>query len=421
MPQPPTCTTTQRRRQERNSNTALQVPTVPTVADPCTAGWLATDILLAEMWVNRVDQLVYSRGNTGIFQVGGFVVDQTRIVGKGGNVQHTTITAALNSIIDATAVKIYNILVFAGVYSETITMKPFVNIIGMGNDSGDTSLPSVVITQVDATILTPANSCVIQNCFLQITAKTAARSTILYNAAAALQFFMVKDCIINFNGFDASDIAVSLTSTGDVLNNVIFVDTQFVGQDSGNGTALGLVSGSNGDQVMLDRCRIDGTDVGITFSAQGNSLIDSGLSLKNCTITATTTTVATACSVNNTFVYVTMTNTALLTGNLLIDSTAATRTASVDATFSFIESFSLAVSGGTEQLLPSIAGIGTFFNMINTQFYGNTTSAANAAVADLPNNRDFSIHRNTVSGNVFLAYNNSGANFISTINLICQT
>jgi hypothetical protein len=37
-----------------------------------------------------------------------------------------------------------------------------------------------------------------------------------------------------------------------------------------------------------------------------------------------------------------------------------------------------------------------------------TTSNADPALADLPNNGNASIHRNTVSGNVFLAYNDGG-------------
>lgn len=61
------CTKVKRRRQEKILTVAGKVPTIPTVADHCTSGWLSTDIYKGEICINVADQIVYSRGDTGIF------------------------------------------------------------------------------------------------------------------------------------------------------------------------------------------------------------------------------------------------------------------------------------------------------------------------------------------------------------------
>lgn len=63
------CTKAKRRRQEKISTVAGVVPTVPTVADHCTNGWLATDIYKGEIFINTADNKAYTRGNAGIFEI----------------------------------------------------------------------------------------------------------------------------------------------------------------------------------------------------------------------------------------------------------------------------------------------------------------------------------------------------------------
>lgn len=65
------CTKAKRRRQEKISTVAGVVPTVPTVADHCTEGWLVTDIYKGEIFINTADNKAYTRGDSGIFEIGG--------------------------------------------------------------------------------------------------------------------------------------------------------------------------------------------------------------------------------------------------------------------------------------------------------------------------------------------------------------
>lgn len=60
-----------KRRKERTFTTAGIVPTVPTVANHCTTGWLSTDIYIGELVINTGDDKVFTRTQSGIVQIGG--------------------------------------------------------------------------------------------------------------------------------------------------------------------------------------------------------------------------------------------------------------------------------------------------------------------------------------------------------------
>ncbi len=59
------------RRQERRFTTTGQVPTVPTVADHKTTGWLDTDIYIGEIVINTADDKMYTRTAGGIVEITG--------------------------------------------------------------------------------------------------------------------------------------------------------------------------------------------------------------------------------------------------------------------------------------------------------------------------------------------------------------
>lgn len=65
------CEQITKRRRERQFTTAGVTPTVPTVADHCTSGWLSTDIYKGEIVINLADDAVYTRTDSGIVQIGG--------------------------------------------------------------------------------------------------------------------------------------------------------------------------------------------------------------------------------------------------------------------------------------------------------------------------------------------------------------
>lgn len=60
------CETKLERMQQKNTSTVARVPTVPTVVDSCTSGWLTTDIYEAELFINRADSRSFTRVTAGI-------------------------------------------------------------------------------------------------------------------------------------------------------------------------------------------------------------------------------------------------------------------------------------------------------------------------------------------------------------------
>lgn len=79
---------------------------------------------------------------------------ETVVVAKSGS-DFAAIQAAIDSITDASAAKPYLVWVAAGVYSETVTLKPFVHLLGAGQEAtlitsnvGDPGFPANVATLV---------------------------------------------------------------------------------------------------------------------------------------------------------------------------------------------------------------------------------------------------------------------------------
>lgn len=74
----------------------------------------------------------------------------------------------------------------------------------------------------------------------------------------------------------------------------------------------------------------------------------------------------------------------------------------------------LAITGGTGEI--TVVGTGNLdlsggghVLVNNIEFYGRTQTTGDPTTTELPNSGDLSIHKNTTSGNVYLAYNDGGA------------
>jgi hypothetical protein len=138
--------------------------------------------------------------------------------------QFTSIQSAINSITDASATKSYAVQVQSGIYNESITMKEYVDLVGVDRDS-------CIITQADATVITPASNSGLFNLSMKVTAPTAARAVIL--TALDLSNFTVKDCYIeNITGNYSHD-GLSLGQDGKTISN-IRIENNIIKNGQGN-------------------------------------------------------------------------------------------------------------------------------------------------------------------------------------------
>jgi len=103
-----------------------------------------------------------------------------------------TIQAAINSITDASASKRYAVLVYPGTYTEQITMKAYVDLVGMDRDS------CVIDYSATGTAVIPASNSTLANLSLKSLAG-ADSSDNKYGtvvATAALTDFTMEDCYL---------------------------------------------------------------------------------------------------------------------------------------------------------------------------------------------------------------------------------
>ena len=105
-----------------------------------------------------------------------------RVVAKSGG-DFTTITAALNSISDASAANPYLIYVAPGVYTETITMKPYVDIEGAGELA--TKITFTGSSELDTGTVVSANNAELRFLTVENTGGTFDYAVAIYNSSGA--------------------------------------------------------------------------------------------------------------------------------------------------------------------------------------------------------------------------------------------
>ena len=268
---------------------------------------------------------------------------QTIVVAKSGG-DYTTITAALAAITDAATDKRYLIKIMPGTYVEAITMKAFVDIDGSGfNDT--------IIQQADATIITSnaasGGNWRLSNININLSAPTAARSLIIFPDVSAVNATM-ENCKItftgNYNSF-AVNISVNAAMTDVRIKNCII-------KGPSNSYGWGVKFGNN-NTATITRCSIENCDIsnvvyGVYAYLALATVNEDSLCLKNNRISAGTTCVITYINTNDKFNNIYSYNNTYLTGNIQLNSVAATRTVTFNSYGDSIASVLKQGSGGTE-------------------------------------------------------------------------
>jgi hypothetical protein len=257
-----------------------------------------------------IDEILISRGVEGDFaqvdhkgrlRAAGY--GQTVIVSKvSGN--FNTIQGAIDSITDASITNRYCVWVHSGTYSESITCKDYVDIIGDGRTN-------TIISGTSGTVLTfPATKCTVSEIGISVDYGALGATSAAITSAGADS--VMKDCdvtvtkssgdvvqsgvlttiILNNNEMtltsnDTNDYLVGFESTATVTgtalfaNNVISIDTGVVGGAAAGmwiyGTATGCIFNQNRltiqNPLLAWGLYIDSTAGGATVDTRHNEII----------------------------------------------------------------------------------------------------------------------------------------------------
>lgn len=152
---------------------------------------------------NQVALDLISGTNTGDQDLSGYEMRKSQIISvatNGGD--YTTITAALGAITDAAVSKRYVILVYPGNYVESITMKPYVDIIGFGRTV-------CTITSSGVTVVSANNSRIAG---FDITTSSNAWNGFVINLVNTTNTFIIEDC--NIYKTSSNQICICIGNTG---------------------------------------------------------------------------------------------------------------------------------------------------------------------------------------------------------------
>jgi hypothetical protein len=186
------------------------------------------------------------------FSVQGSAYEHVVTVAKSGG-DYATIQAALDSITDAAADNTYLVWVAPGMYSETVTMKPYVHLQGAGQEA------TVITSTASGASWPPPPT-------LALSSDTSLRDLTVGNggtgnynvvllATAGTTRTLVADVTARAEGGGTNNTAVALTGSG----------TGLTLQDV---TALGE-NGSNGNYGLLNEAAAAATLLGGSFTAGG--------------------------------------------------------------------------------------------------------------------------------------------------------
>ncbi len=245
---------------------------------------------------------------------------QTVTVAKSGG-DYTLISDALTAITDASTSKRYCILVYPGTYVDAITVKEYIDIIG-ATDKWD-----IIIAQADASVLTSSSisNWSIRNLTLSLTAPTDARNVIDLSGGSALINVMIRNCKIIFAGnYDSKAIYRGTNGCTDfIIDSCDIVGTS---GSYGYGIQFGDASTVATVRSGIYNTRITSVKYGLYSYNSLTNLSDIAMLVKNCYISAGTSCftdyINTDSKYNSIFSY----NNTYITGDITLNSVAATRT-----------------------------------------------------------------------------------------------
>ena len=298
--------------------------------------------------------------------------------------QFTSIQSAINSITDASATKPYCVQVNSGVYNESITMKPYVDLVGVDRDS-------CIITQATGTVITFSSYETIANLTVTSTLPTGTTNIIAGDSSAGTNIDNIKVVCSNLGGQTVTGIStyLSVGSTNMTIKDVIF--------DIANGANSRGIMATLAVNLLVNNCRYITGASGTLINTRNSS----SATIQNCysigygiTFTQNAGNVTTI-SKNNYFVATTVspgTNSVSSTLNSYNDyigtltlTAAATRVATCNAYASTIATVTKSGSGGTETFnsYGSIIGNTTFGNTYATtpELYALGASFAEGSTA----------------------------------------
>lgn len=195
---------------------------------------------------------------------------QVRTVAKSG-AQFTSIQAAINDISDATAVKPYLVKVAAGLYTEDITLKDYVGIVG------DLSSVTVLVGKITGTL---AGSCGLTDFQIQFT-PTADNQNAVDISGGSLLMRAVSGIVLGAGNFSCTGIKLA-AGTGytladcTVTNRMTFagITKDFAGWDFGGAGSYGILSCNVSDRVNAasgTRCLYKITGTGSLNKSNGSA------------------------------------------------------------------------------------------------------------------------------------------------------
>ena len=275
---------------------------------------------------------------------------QTLVVALSGG-DYTTITAALAAITDATTSKRYCIKVMPGTYAEAITMKAYVDLVGVDRDS-------CIIQQADANVVTLASNSTIAHLTVRVTATSAARN--LLSTLVTISNCTIDDCYLYTDNAAYNHEAISLANYDQAVTNLIVKNCRMVHTNTtGAPQAIFFISNNYGENGIIDNCDITWKN-GVRLQSYDNTATDL-ITIKNCRINS-------LASSNNAFfvlaqgassiAHVVLLGTSTLNGQGYIQA-ANGNTAALDAYSSSLYSVAKAGSGGTETFNSYLSTIGT--------------------------------------------------------------
>jgi hypothetical protein len=198
-----------------------------TVTDFTLTGEAAGDVI----YFNGTNWIVLAKGTAGqVLEMNagatapewdeddGDSYQQVVTVAKSGG-DYTTIQGAIDSITDATTTKRYVVRVMSGVYSEAVTCKDYVDILGAGRTN-------TIISGTSGTVLTfPANKCTVSEVGVNVDyGALGANSTAITSAGADS---VLKDCDITVtkSGGDFTMNGITITAGSFRMSDCYFTYT----------------------------------------------------------------------------------------------------------------------------------------------------------------------------------------------------